>query len=548
MAAYRQKKNTILFVCLLLAACGCYLLTRTTPESFDVLMFTANYGLFAGLILFWLQSVRVRLLPTRAKTYIFNAGVFMLMLLTVRAVKYRVILNNTAVVRYLGYFYNVPMVLIPTMFFMTAVCIRRGNSDKGRRLEIGFLAVALLLAAGALTNDIHNFYYVPNVPLSEFNVSGDTYTYGTLFYVLYAWVAVMIIAGIILLFIERGIWSSHVAFLLIGDILLWILFVSLCLTVFSPLDMRRPFNPPEVNIFAMLGMFEICIRQRLIPHNENYAGFFAQLDVPVVITDVTFRPAYRTITPVPATPEQLAAALSGPVYLDADTRLSGLPIRAGFAFWTEDETELHKENRRLESAVEILSEENHLIEAEQKLREKQAQLDAQNLVYDRISEALYPKQKRIEELLRGVTPDSPEFRSALAEVCVLNAYSKRKSNLLLLSEETLPARNRELFLALAETARFLRCCGVEAAAVGEEYSELPLAKIHALYDTFEAVIEAYLPVLRRATISLIGSGVRLAVEASSNPVLPATGLPIERKESDDCTFLTILAEEGGADE
>ena len=54
--------------------------------------------------------------------------------------------------------------------------------------------------------------------------------------------------------------------------------------------------------------------------------------------------------------------------------------------------------------------------------------------------------------------------------------------------------------------------------------------------------------MHRMTVSLSPLGVRLAVEASSNPVLPATGLPIERKESDDCTFLTILAEEGGADE
>ncbi|MBO4628184.1 MAG: hypothetical protein J5645_09435 [Lachnospiraceae bacterium] len=548
MAAYRQKKNTIVFVCFLLAACVCYLLTRSEPESFDVLMFCANFGIYAGLILFWIHTVRVRLLPTDAQRYILHAGRLMLVLLVMRVIKYRIIVSNVVLVRYLGYLYNVPMILIPAMFLMTAICIRRGNRGKGYREERKIMVPALVLVFLVLTNDIHYACYAPKVPMSQFDLSGGTFTYHFLFYVLYVWVSVTLTIGIVLLFIERGVWSSRTAIALILNIVLWISCIALCLFVFSRYDTKRPFNTPEVHIFAMLATFEICIRRRLIPHNENYAGFFAQLDVPVTITDVSFKPAYRTQKAVPASEEQLAGALIGPVHVNEDTRLSGIPVRAGFVFWTEDESELHRENRRLESAVEILSEENHLIEAEQKLREKQAQLAAQNLVYDRISEALYPKQKRIEELLERAKPGTPEFRGALAEVCVLNAYSKRKSNLLLLSEETLPARNRELFLALAETARFLRCCGVEAAAVGEEYSDVSLPMIHKLYDTFETVIEAYLPVLRRATISLIGDGVRLAVEATSHPDIPPTVLSVERLQSDDCTFLTIRGEEVSADE
>lgn len=133
----------------------------------------------------------------------------------------------------------------------------------------------------------------------------------------------------------------------------------------------------------------------------------------------------------------------------------------------------------------------------------------------------------------------------LARVCVLNAWSKRKSNLLLLSEDALPKNNRELFLALQESARFLSCCGVEAAAVGEEYADFPLSLVHALYDTFEAVIEAWLPCLRRMTVSLYGDGIRIAVETNGNPVLPETPLAVERRESDEITFLTVRTENGG---
>ena len=128
---------------------------------------------------------------------------------------------------------------------------------------------------------------------------------------------------------------------------------------------------------------------------------------------------------------------------------------------------------------------------------------------------------------------------------MLNAYSKRKSNLLLLSEETLPKRNRELFLALQESASSLKYCGVKAAAVGEEYSAFPLSAVHALYDAFEAVLESWLPHMKRMTVSLAGDGLRLAAETAGEPPLPETALPVERRSDEGYTFLRILAGTGG---
>ena len=242
---------------------------------------------------------------------------------------------------------------------------------------------------------------------------------------------------------------------------------------------------------------------------------------------------------------QLAFSVKCPVYLDEDTRLSGMKIRPGYAFWTEDESDLHRENRRLAEANQLLSEENSLIAIENELKEKKAHLEALNQVYDRIAASFYPKQKRIEELLENTSPESEDFSAVLAECCVLNAYCKRKGNLMLLEEETLPQPNRELFLALQETARFLRCCGIDAAATGNEYSDLPLEAVHAIYDSFETLIEEFLPYMQRMAASLSPTGVRIAMEASRPPVIPMTVLPVECIESDGCYFLSIHAQGGG---
>ena len=298
----------------------------------------------------------------------------------------------------------------------------------------------------------------------------------------------------------------------------------------------------------MLGSFEVCIRNRLIPSNENHIGFFEQLGLPVMITDRELAPVYRTDRPVPASEEELRTSLEHPVYPREELRLSGMGIRAGYAFWTEDESELRRENRRLESANEILREENTLIRRENELKEKKARLDAQNRIYDRIAEILYPRQKRIEKLLEEAEPGTEGFSGALGECCVLNARCKRKSNLLLLDETTLPEKNRELFLALQESARFLKCCGVEAAAVGEETTDFPLSDIHELYDTFETVIESWLHALRRLTVSLTGTGIRMAVETDREMTLPETVLPVEARSSEGTVFLTVHRRKEGAAE
>ena len=545
MKLIKGHRNTVLFLGFLLLAGVAYLFTRTQIAIVDTFMFSANFIIYIGLLISWMYSVRARLLPTKARGYIVAAAILMMAELLVRFLRFR-ILTEIVIRRYTDYAYNIPLILIPTLFLMTCIRIHRGENNEQNGKEQLLLIPSCALLLMILTNDLHQLFYRRLIPLSEFHGIVGTYTYGPLFYVMYGWMGMTLIAGLAILIRKtyrrniRGLACfAGVAFIWAGlSLLNWL--------VFTPLGMLRMYHAPEIHVFSLLGFFEVCIRNRMIPYNENYTEFFSGLGLPVLITDEALTPVYETDIPINASDAQLAAAVAAPVYLDADTRLSGMRLRPGYAFWAEDESELHRESDRLAEANELLSEENDLIAVENELKEKKAHLDAQNQVYDRIAAALYPKQKRIEELLESASPESDAFPSVLAECCVLNAYCKRKSNLMLLSEENLPKPNRELFLAMQESARFLKCCGIDAAATGEEYADFTLTQIHALYDSFEALIEAFLPYMHRMTVSLSGNGIRIAMEADQSPELPITALPIERSESDGCIFLTIQAE-GGAD-
>lgn len=541
----RQNKNTILFLAFLLLAGVCNLFTRTGVRLINSVAFSMGFLIYAGLLIFWMQSVRARMLPGRARSYVMSSGVLMIAYLVLRVWKFRVTGHAVVWDRYVSYAYNVPMVFVATLFLMTALCILRGERENVQRKEGYLLLVPGAFSLIVMTNDLHGWFYRPRAELSSFAMNPGTYDFGIVFGLFYVWMGLTIAAGVWLLIKVMGKENGRILWSLLGTLATWLILILIDYFVFDRHNFPRMYFYAEINIFSLLGIFEICIRGRLIPHNENYAAFFARLGVPALITDKKIMPVWKTRIPLQATKAQYLSSLQNPTYLDEDTRLLGMAFRSGYAFWTEDESGLNREKRRLASANELLSEENDLIAVENKLKEKKARLDAQNEIYARIAAAIYPKQKRISELLENAVPGTEEFREALATSCILNAYSKRKSNLLLLSEETLPRRNRELFLALQESARFLQCRGIRAAAVGEEYAEFPIPEIHALYDTFETVLEAYLPCLKRMTVSLSEDGLRLAMEADGAPALPVTALLVERRESDETTFLNIRRGKGG---
>lgn len=294
MKTDRQAGWTAVFIVLLLAAGVCNLLTRTGSGFFNSLMFSMNFLIYAGLLLLWIHSVRVRLLPTRARRYLIAAAAFMVVYLMLRVTKYRIIIDNVVLSRYLVYAYFVPMVMISTLFLMTSICIRRGEDKISGTDERLLLIPAVIFSVFSLSNDWHMLIYRPKITLSEFFVESGTYTYGFGFYILYGWIGLTLAVGFILLLRESGGRSTKGTVLLIGDVILWLALVLLCILVFYRNDLPRMFGIPEIHTFCMLGILEVCIQSRLIPHNEDYRSFFSEMDLPLMLTDRDFAPVYQT--------------------------------------------------------------------------------------------------------------------------------------------------------------------------------------------------------------------------------------------------------------
>lgn len=521
---------------------------RDDPEApaimpfFCTLLFCVNLLLYIFLLIFWIQSVQRRLLPGRARNYLIAAACCAVTLLMLRSTKYRLIDDlawDTA--RYIWYLYYLPMILLPTLFLMTCINIERKNRS-GRFDERLLLIPAAALILLFLTNDLHHLAFRPNGDSVMMGAYGSYFNNG-LFYLYYVYYVVTITAGLVLLVRANLRLHSFKKVLLPFLFLLLMPVLVLINNSLSWLQLPSMFTAPEIVSFGMIGVFESCVRNRLIPYNENYGGFFRQMRFPAVITNSDLTVAYRSAEPVNASAEQLRRALGEPVYIHTDTKLTGKPITAGFVFYTEDEAELHRINGRLADANELIASENELIRAENELKTRQAQVDSRNLIYARIDEKMLPYHRRALQMLDEMQPGASDFANKAARLNLLNAYIKRGTNLLLTSEGSDEIPLWELRLAFDEFVRYLSGCGVSAGVYvdgeGDIRRESALRIFTVLYETTEAL----LPSLGMLHIALEGLRLRLIADCEQPPQLPPV---VTSMENDGLTFFSFFAEEGGA--
>ena len=376
-----------------------------------------------------------------------------------------------------------------------------------------------------MTNDLHHLAFVPNISEKLFVGGNTTYTYGPLFYAAYIWAGSMIFAGVVIqITFSRKTRNLKKA----ASPFLCVLLIPLLTTVNDFVHIVRlpePYKMPEILIFCMIGVFEACIRNRLFPHNEKYDVFFSQLALPVSITDQTLEPVYQSAIPVSADKSQLSQAIGSYIYPEPDMRLSGMELHAGYVFYAEDESSLHRLNEELEDANDMLSMENELFIHEQELIEERAAIEARNRLYDQAADAVYPAQKRIAEIVKEMQPYTASFREDLARVVFMTAFVKRKANFVMLNAEHGSITPEELSVALKESVHYLRYCSIEADVTVTAEEDFSCSTAMSVYDCFEAVTELLYGSISELWVRVTKTELLILADAEQAPSLPELPLP-----------------------
>ena len=477
-------KTLMIYLVGMLAAGICHMNEKTGVPYLDTLMFCLTFTIYSSLIISWAISVKQRLLPSKPRSYMLWSAALMLVFLVMRCIKYRVVTYYGGVPeRYSWYAYYIPMALAPALFLMTEISIFKINIEN-RRNERFALIPAFIFLAFIFTNDLHFLVFKP----LNGDIIGDLpeeHNQGILFYVFVAYVVVFVVLGIV--YLTK---AMHKKVLAPAVIITSVTALFIAADLLQGKGKTAPFNVPEIAIFTVFAIYESCIRARLIPYNENYEGFFAEMRYPAIITDKSYRTVYQSKSARISDFASLTNTLNTPMVLDENTKLIGKIIKAGYAFWTEDESELNRMNAKLFDANETLSLENELIQREMELRQDMIEVESRNRIYAEIAERMYPAQKRVSALLEELKPNTPEFKAILAEISVINAFIKRASNLLLIDEGSDTVSLEELKTAIQESAQYFRFCGIEISIAVFDSGIISRSTAFNIYEDFENKCEA----------------------------------------------------------
>lgn len=526
-------KKSIITLLLLFAVLGAdILMTTLLPETF--LLGTSEvstcYLLIISIIFYRYLDWTMVKGYTRRRLLICAGLITMVFLL--RGARYIAFVELNQVMRYLWYLYYIPCILIP--FFSLEAVLSVGEPEDRKtsgRLKV-LAGVVVMLVVLVLTNDVHQLAFRLNPGFREQWI--DEYEYGILYYIVVAYISLMLLASIWILLrkcrissCRRYIWVPLLP-MIFGALMLTLIAIGRMPSYHQHLIVEFP----EAYCFTVASSWICCICIGLIPANKAYEELFHILHVKAVITDKKGQVVYSSGD----------ASVSGEDE-NEDILIRREDIRGGYVYWQSDVRELNQVNRELEEVHQELLEEAELIRLENELREKNAAIEARSQVYDAIAVRVLPQLQRITAL----TSESEGMDSGqnLNRISFYGSYIKRMSNLMLLEAQSFRISKMELGLAIGESLRKLAKAGIKTSLYMEkELEEGDAGGLICAYERFEAYIEQTLEELTGIYVVLSDKVCKLNLEGlSSDYVSPYSGTSLEYDEH--TLFVRIPLEERG---
>ena len=165
-----------------------------------------------------------------------------------------------------------------------------------------------------------------------------------------------------------------------------------------------------------------------------------------------------------------------------------------------------------------------VIQAETAQTAQWLKLSEQNRLYDKIETVTARQLARIQEYLIALkaTDDIDTARRLLKHIVILGTYIKRRSNLVFVCDKAEDIDTTELRLSLFESAESLRLSDIRCAVQIADTAKISPASAVAIYDAFEAIIEATCRDCRRSfsapSIRRRAGGCAAAFNAPTRPL------------------------------
>ena len=529
-----QKTGILLFCAVLLYRQVEFLLM---PRSFTAGLLK-DY-LLLGLYTMWALSLRQRIVSRNLRRVLFALGALIVFWTMVRMYKYHLIGFRPSARRLAWYLYYLPLLFIPLCNLYAAVFVWRPEDYQLSRGLKALVLIPAVLTAAILTNDFHQLAFSFPLGLEQ---GESEYRYQIVYWLSALWILVAeLVSLFILLHKSRTSVKGREKWLPFAALGIGVVYTAAFL-VFGQKVVRIIGTMPEVLSFVAAAVCESCIISGLIPSNSRYADLFSASTIAAMIVDSSGSIRYASENAHPVSAEIMQAAAEQPVALDESHLLKSSAIRGGRVLWVADISEINKLLEERRETRQRLAENNDLLKAEIRLRQKRAKIEQENRIYDEIGQATARQTKLVKKILAQTEAEDPALEERLGRICVFSSYIKRRSNLALIaqSEESVPAA--ELERCIRESADNISAYGIHCffdrnveGAIGREQAQL-------VYDVFEEELENILTSIHSLLIHLDASAEQLQFNMEFDaPVQPV--LSIEPKARRLGGSLSCLIEE-----
>ena len=499
----------------------------------------------------WCGAVQRRFTHKDIRGMLGAAGVMSIFLIITRMIKYEFVSTGTVINRLLWYSYYIPFTVIPVLMLLAVLRIGKAeNEDIPKAWYLLFVPVVVIIT-GIMTNDLHEqaFRFTDDAT--------DSYTYGFLYYAVYAFIIIML-AGVITVLIKNGSSKRFIGRLWLPLTVLG--FGGVYTLLYSQRTvLREMYEFPEMISLVMIGFLESLILTRMIPSNADHESFFRSSSINAGLADRYGNIKLLSSDNLAPFKEDILSAVSEPLLLpESNDLLKCKTVSGGYFYWIEDISELLRLNEELENTGGYLTEEQSMLEESARIEEERKRVTQQNILYDNIAVSLRPQLERLSDILDSLPEDEGKFREQMKLAAFLNAYVKRRSNLLLIADAEANGciDSGELAVSVAESLEYLKLRDIGCLSDIPSGISLGAEVVLYMYELFGSAAENCYNDLNAVLVTLRQDGgstvfrVELGLSDDSAD-MPATHTPalhggeLVTELWDGCKRLTLTIPTGG---
>lgn len=377
---------------------------------------------------------------------------------------------------YTWYLLYIPLLFIPSMWFITNNQIYIKNKTYKKVVAIISLAISLLLLLLVLTNNLHQFVFIFPDDVTGNHV-GD-YKYNIGYFVLYAFIFVEILTTIVLFYvfslkkttIKQKIFPSMV-----------ILLVLVYSILYVATDIFVPYLSDMTLVYTILGtmLVYISLKCGLVKNSGAYFEFFETCNVPLVIVNEKQGIEYQNMQ----YRKQKA---------NSNMLLEKQKINSGTLLVLDDVEKLKSLQKELKTENEKLEYINKILENKKEILQKEKQIEFHTMLYNKVEKQIKDKKFILEQLLNNlpskITKENKnQTKEILNEIKLVVGYLKRKTSLILLAEQKQEISKDELKLLFNESFNDLKWLKINAG-IGLDEKPVPISAANKFYDIYNELL------------------------------------------------------------